>query len=281
MDYYINGLVKSLADYLVYWAPLDADKKHFFLSPETHIVQTFWAYLICLGFIYASTFGTIEKPKWPAPRRPPTIIEKAIRTILTINIILQIIYKYLRGWRVLTYMLQPCHAASALYLYAMYSSNHKRATRVFQISLHYMFFTTLAIALPDLSQLHLPFEQANFWVQHYILLLVPLYLLAVQRFELAPTWALTSLSVGLGLLFHFLPQLVAGLLSGVNVNYMLWPPPGIPPWIANEHYRITLTLIFIPMGIATGYFLPKMVLKMQREEDIKYAHRVAKHNKSK
>jgi hypothetical protein len=51
-----------------------------------------------------------------------------------------------------------------------------------QIGLHYMFFTTLAIAVPDTTQLQLPFEVANFWIQHYVLLITPIWLLATRRF---------------------------------------------------------------------------------------------------
>lgn len=284
MEYFVAGLVKSLAEKLEYIRPLDSHEHHFYLPAETHVVEGFWTLLFSCIFIYASQFGGMKHTKWPAGRSPPTRLEKVIRTILTINLAAQVMYKTYRGWKVLTYMLQPCHAESALLLYVMYTSNHKMATRVFQISLHYMFFTTLAIAVPDLASLQLPFEQVNFWVQHYILVVVPIYLIAVRRFELSPSWGLTSLAIGFGMFFHFYVQAPAALLSGVNVNYMLWPPPGVPPIIANAHYRIILTFTFMLLATLTGYYLPKLVIRLQKEEMIhaqKHAQKVVRERKDK
>lgn len=168
----------------------------------------------------ASVFQHKENP-------PLNFIERILGFTLIVNIIAQLIYKTLRGWRVLSYMLQPCHVATVLMLYCFYTTNYKRAVVVFQVSLHYTFFTILAIAVPDLAQLHLPLEVTNFWIQHYAILIAPLYVLFFSnRFPLSPSVSTTLLAIGFGGLFHYLFQLPAGMVTGINVNYMLWPPPG-------------------------------------------------------
>jgi hypothetical protein len=204
-------------------------------------------------------------------KNPPlNWIEHIFGTTLIINYLAQIIYKTIRGWRVLSYLLQPCHAETLLLLFCLYSSNYKWAATTFQISLHYTFFTILAIAVPDLTQLHLPLEVLNFWVQHYALLFTPLYLLVFSdRFPLTPSIPTSLLAIGLGGLFHFALQLPAGIVTGVNVNYMLWPPPGVPPAFAEKNYRQTLTVAFIFLASVTGYFLPKIALLLQQKSQKK------------
>jgi len=258
------AIIAPVAQLLVYLKPEDASPKHFYIPPEEHVRQALGFFIFCFVTIYASKWGKIVTPKLSKPPPPLNLTEHLFRIVLTINLFAQVIYKSMRGWRVLTYMFQPCHAATLLYLYCLYTKDYTRATKAFQIGLHYMFFTALAIAVPDTSQLHLPFEVLNFWVQHYTLLLCPLYLLVNRRFILSPSWALTSYSVGMGMLFHFTFQLPAALLSGVNVNYMLWPPPGVPPIATKHNYRVLLSCVFVPLAIFTGYYLPKLVLRMQQ-----------------
>jgi len=206
-------IIAPLARVLVAVKPEDADPKHFYISPEEHVRQSIGFFLFCFVLIYASRWGKVVTSKLSKPSPPLNLLEHTFRVTLTINFILQLIYKTTRGWRILTYMLQPCHAATLVYLYCLYTKDYTRATKAFQIGLHYMFFTALAIAVPDTTQLHLPFEVANFWIQHYALLLCPLYLLVNRRFILSPSWALTSYSVGIGLLFHFATQWPAAILS--------------------------------------------------------------------
>eukprot|EP01111_Echinosteliopsis_oligospora_P007076 TRINITY_DN2166_c0_g1_i1.p1 TRINITY_DN2166_c0_g1~~TRINITY_DN2166_c0_g1_i1.p1 ORF type:complete len:281 (-),score=53.34 TRINITY_DN2166_c0_g1_i1:19-861(-) len=269
-----DNIFYTLSKLLHHLKPEDADEKHFFLSPERHIAEG----LLMAGFFSCLVYASVKGHKTPVEALttsdplPLNILENFFKYTLTINLLLQLVYKTMRGWRILSYMLQPCHAATALYLYCMYTSNHKRATKVFQIALHYMFFTALAIALPDTKQLILPFEIENFWIQHYVLLFTPLYLLISGRFELKPSWRLTAMAIGLGGYFHFLAQCPAGLLTGVNVNYMLWPPPGVPSSFATEHYRLMLTALFMMLATSTGYVLPRIANLLIHDRKKKHIH---------
>jgi len=261
----MEAVISKIADVLVTIQPDDASPQHFYVTPQHHIKETFWVNVVSFMLIYISTL--MKKAKITAYRKenpPLNYSEYSLRTVLTINLLLQVIYKAARGWRVLGYMLQPCHAVSAAYLYTLYTRDHRKATTVFNISLHYMFFTALAISVPDLSQLHLPFEVSNFWIQHYVLFFTPLYLLFSGRFPLAPSKPLFLFSIGLGLLFHYDLQLPVALLTGVNVNYMLWPPPGVPAIFTTTYYRVYLTQCFIFLAWVTGYVFPKFALWYQK-----------------
>jgi len=260
-------VIAKAASFLVAIKPLDAASTHFYLSPERHIVEGGLFVLFFTALVQCSRrMNHKSNAVYHQKENPPlNFIEHILGITLTINIIAQLIYKTLRGWRVLSYLLQPCHMATLLILYCLYTTNHQRAVVVFQISLHYTFFTILAIAVPDLSQLHLPLEVTNFWVQHWALVLAPLYLLFFSnRFPLSPSVPTTLLAIGFGGLFHFLAQLPAGMVTGVNVNYMLWPPPGVPPLYAGQNYRQVMTVTFIFLATVTGYLLPRIALALNK-----------------
>jgi len=262
----LDGGIAYAASLLLAVKPDDAHPTHFFLSAEQHVVEGGLMVLFFTALVHTSK-RMIKTPNvFHHKENPPlTLIEKILGFTLTVNILAQVIYKSVRGWKVLSYMLQPCHMATLLCLYCLYSKNYQRASTVFQISLHYAFFTILAIAVPDLAQLHLPFEVLNFWVQHYALVLTPLYLLFFSdRFPLSPSLSTTILAIGIGGIFHFGCQLPAGIVTGINVNYMLWPPPGVPTAFAGKNYRQLLTLGFMFLASVTGYFLPKLALLFHR-----------------
>eukprot|EP01112_Ceratiomyxa_fruticulosa_P023960 TRINITY_DN943_c0_g1_i1.p1 TRINITY_DN943_c0_g1~~TRINITY_DN943_c0_g1_i1.p1 ORF type:complete len:281 (+),score=39.16 TRINITY_DN943_c0_g1_i1:183-1025(+) len=246
-------VVEPLAGLLVMIQPTDSHEKHFFVKPHSHIFEFFVANLI---FITLTFWGIKPKSRSYAivQAKPLHPVEHILRFVLTINLILQVVYKTIRGWRVLGYMLQPCHVATTCYLYTLYTKDHNKAQRVFEISFHYMFFTILAILVPDLSQLQLPYEQTNFWVQHWFILLTPLCLLFyTKRFHLVPDFKNSLLAIGIGGLFHFDVQLPVALITGINVNYMLWPPPGLPSFASQPNYRYYLTAGIVTLAFLSGY----------------------------
>ena len=100
---------------------------------------------LILTNILVSKFGTITAP--PKRAAPPlSITEQLLRAVLTINLLLQLVYKSLRGWKVLTYMLQPCHAATAIYLYSLYTKDYRRGSQAFHI--HSMSLFPLSLSHP-------------------------------------------------------------------------------------------------------------------------------------
>jgi len=263
IDYFIDpfsNLITSLQ-------PPDAHANHFFLSPKQHVGDIILAHIFFGLCAYFGLSSEEEKRKTNNGNNKKTVskplhpVEHIFRVVLTLNIILQLIYKTLRGWRILGYMLQPCHITTCLYLFCLYTKNHHLGNRVFQLSIHYMFFTALALLVPDLNQLHLPFEQSNFWIQHWALLGAPLVMLLISRryHPMAPSFKNSLLAIGLGGLFHFDVQLPLAFLTGVNINYMLWPPPGVPSWMSNWMYRYYLCFALVLLAFLCGYFFVGLV----------------------
>jgi len=262
----LSKWVEHGAWFIDYIKPDDASELHFYVSPAQHVVEGLLMVIFYIALVQSSSRLARKPEKFRHTSNPPlTIVEKLFAGTLIINLLAQVVYKTIRGWRVLSYLLQPCHTTTFLFIYCLLSTNYPRASRVFQIALHYSFFTILAIAVPDLGQLRLPFEILNFWIQHYILLLTPLYLLFFStRFPLEPSVSTTLLALGLLGLFHYVLQLPVAMMTGVNVNYMLWPPPGVPTVYTGPYYRQAFTITFIILGTTMGYILPKLALLIQR-----------------
>jgi hypothetical protein len=66
------------------------------------------------------------------------------------------------------------------------------------------------------------------YVQHVVLAVAPLYLHWVEKFPLEQKthyWLIRAVIIAT--IFGWNIQLPVSLLSHVNVNYMLWPPPAL------------------------------------------------------
>jgi len=264
---HLDSCFDPLASFVESFAPSDATPKQWFLSPKQHIYQVIIANVV-FGLSWAvgmrlRASRQKEKKEQKLTYKPLSTIDHLYRIVLTCCIILQLVYKTIRGWRILGYMLQPCHMATLCYLYCLYTKNPQRGAAAFRISIHYLFFTVLALLVPDLTQLHLPFEVTNFYVQHIFLLLAPIHFLVSKRFPSDNiTMADTLIAIGVGGLFHFNVQLPAAILTGVNINYMLWPPPGLPPFVANKYFLLILSQFFVVLAWFSGCVVPRVIGKL-------------------
>ena len=64
-----------------------------------------------------------------------------------------------------------------LYLLASPAGKHSINMKLYRLTLHYSHGALTAILFPVTECLLLPFEVSTYWIQHYLLLIVPLYLL--------------------------------------------------------------------------------------------------------
>jgi len=248
--------------------------KFWYLSPKQHIIETIIANV---GFISLILVALYIRKKQNFPKCPGIDYEDdddddhaanniqnlpfwglVLRTLLSACFIITSYHKYM-GQK-LGYMLMPCHFATLCYLYSMYTTNYRRANTMFNIAIHFMFFTVLALALPDFTHFSLFGEVFNFWAHHWILLIVPLYLLVSGHYIIDQRDSYYFLlAVGLGGLVHFDIQAPAGFLSGLNVNYLFWPPPKSP--FKGQYFRWYLTVALVLCAWISGTLLPKFLAK--------------------
>ena len=79
--------------------------------------------------------------------------------------------------------------------------------------MHTMCGCLLAILFPVTNTRHLPFQLESYYVHHFLIYLLPLYMLATNMYTMEPlndlTWV--SFTTGVNFLYHFL------VLQGVGM----------------------------------------------------------------
>jgi len=102
---------------------------------------------------------------------------------------------------------------------------------------------TFALAVPDTKDCDFFLQKPVFWVQHLALFFAPMILLWNGRWPvLESDWVLFFASATCyAAIGHYNLQMISGILSGINVNYTITPPPGLPS-LTRSPYLTTLYL---------------------------------------
>ncbi len=82
----------------------------------------------------------------------------------------------------LIFLLNPCHVTSLvqIYLLAMPSDYFGWHDGLYKTMLHFLHGPMAAILFPVTEALKLPFEKEIYWIQHVLIVLVPLYFILVN-----------------------------------------------------------------------------------------------------
>lgn len=262
-ELYQSPIVKDLAKFITSVAsknPPRTTPNMWYLSAEQHAFEFILFNLIYgVGLIYTLWAGRNRKSATPKDEiQELPFLLKVERAILTICFIVTFIHK-LNGNKI-QMILMPCHVATSCYLYCLWTPNKARAESMFNISVHYMFFTWLAMLFPDYTGLDQAGEILNFWVHHWILFIIPFHLLFVRHYHIDYSGAYYyRLAAFLGGLLHYDIYVPLDLLSGQNVGYMLCPPPKSP--FQGPYFRYMHAGVLLIMGILCGFFLTKIVVK--------------------
>jgi len=201
------------------------------------------------------------------PQKPVTKVElnnlplplKIMRLVLIICLSVTIGHKFYGEKMAL--MLMPCHVVTAFYLFSLFHPDKSYAEAAFNISVHYQFFTWLALLLPDHAGLNQRGEILNFWIHHWILVFIPLYIIIFHHFEMNKKGHYYfQLAICIAGLIHYDFMLLVGLFTGHNVGYMIYPPsksPGKGPF-----FRVMHMLFLVFMGYIGGYIVPQILLSI-------------------
>lgn len=127
----------------------------------------------------------------------------------------------------LIFLLQPCHMNMMLLIFIteILDRDSKLAHIVFNIILHISWGTLMAIVFPDLRGYDQYLELECFWVEHILLLIIPLYCIYSERFiVMEPSSSLALVSFFIIGLYHSFILSALALIYGKNLNYVLSPP---------------------------------------------------------
>lgn len=246
---------------------------HWYLTPERHVIEFITATAVSLLVIriilsklpaYPESNNNEKSDKSPSFLRPPL----PLRIITAIFCAMNIFYKS-NGYPGKIYFLSmPCHVNWAMALILCFYPNLSShvSNILCQIWIGMTGLTITAIALPDLTDLTLPFEVPFFFLHHAVLLIYPLYYLASGKITLLPLppnndvinntnhnniqrqkqkesaiscflkWFILSCA---SFVFFYVTMITPlSIHTGLNLNYMLSPPPTPGSIIAGPNYRL-------------------------------------------
>ncbi|XP_039278869.1 transmembrane protein 164 [Nilaparvata lugens] len=123
-------------------------------------------------------------------------------------------------------------------IYLLAAKPSKTVAVVFRFQLNCMNGAILALAFPELDALNLPFETWIYWIQHTMMLVIPMYLLQQGGpFETEGLCDLSwcALSYVVLIVYHFVLLQALAMPAQVNLNHMLCPAVKDP--FKGPHYR--------------------------------------------
>lgn len=206
----------------------------FYLSPRRHVVEHFlFSLLFSLGFW--STYWHAMHPEGELvaflanqlPHVHAHGTDPVFLALLVFSLGLVVIHKYLRGGGGIFFLLQPCHISAVTLISILLAPPRAEWAHVaFNILLCAMWGSWMAILFPDLRDYKLPLEIENFWLEHALIVALPIWFIWTGRFLVFPhSIAFTSSAFLFNGAFHALVLHTVSLLSGYNLNYQLQPPP--------------------------------------------------------
>ncbi|KAI7889304.1 TMEM164 family-domain-containing protein [Mucor mucedo] len=164
------------------------------------------------------------------------------------------------------FLLQPCHVSAVILIVIMAWPNGMSQFTpqlLFNIYLHTLWGSILALVFPDLRDHDMLGEVFNFFLEHGLILLLPFYMLTTKRYVVLP------LNVDMALFSFFLyasyhsPLLHAvSLWSGYNINYTLVPPTLGFLIEAGNWYRLIMYSAAFLLMFVTRYVLVEPFIKV-------------------
>ncbi|KAI1315011.1 hypothetical protein EDD11_001396 [Mortierella claussenii] len=250
----------------------DTYKGTWYLSPRQHTIE-FMCYNILFFVLFRIGYHIFRKKgsAFYSPRLDQ--LSESIQTnVLSAHVMDRAVLTLLCGSYALTvyhkvfgdnfmYLLQPCHVNLLLLIFTMVGPRESKMTKMaFNSYLHYIWATIFALSFPDTTDNGLWLVIENFWLEHYLLLIVPVYLIYSGRFAVFPlSFSYAVLSYALFSLFHSFILTGFGLLTGHNLNYMLVPPNSPVMHGLGIYYRLAMYGVTFVLTLMSRYVLVEVM----------------------
>ncbi|ORY93119.1 transmembrane protein [Syncephalastrum racemosum] len=187
------------------------------------------------------------------PVPPQSWLERILLLTMIASFSITAIHKVLTG--TLLFLLQPCHASAVLLIVVMCwpARVYPFIPRLlFNVYLYTLWGAVLALVFPDLRDHDMFGEIFNFFLEHTLVLVLPLYLILTRRYVILPaSFSMALFSFFVYAAYHSPVLHVISLASGYNINYVLVPPALSFLIAAGVFYRYVMYLTaFLMMFLA-------------------------------
>ncbi|XP_071454248.1 transmembrane protein 164 [Hetaerina americana] len=140
--------------------------------------------------------------------------------------------------RTVIFLLNPCHVVTAVQIYLLAAEPSEKVTVIFRFHLYFLNGAILAFLFPNTESRILPCEASLYWIQHSMMLIVPIYLLCLKGVYNVEamrdiSWGIVGFSINM--VYHFAVLQPIAMVSNVNLNQLLCPAQ-LDPFRGN-YYR--------------------------------------------
>lgn len=197
------------------------------VSIANHIMESSFWILVCYATSHLFSLGRRLKDlrivaeiqlARPVNRSELRILDKAL-AIVHFAMYIQLIY-YKWNFSSLINLIQPCHVILLMEGIALFSDG-PLGIMITSLILPSLSGTFLALLFPDTTGLDQPFERQSYWIQHFLIILIPIYLL--QRSNGLAVKLCSKYTIGMGLwilgLLHFSFYEVSKATSSMSLNF--------------------------------------------------------------
>jgi len=194
----------------------------------------------------------------------PSITEKWKSSIVRAGLLYSMLITWAAevGYKLVTkqfiFVINPCHVLCVIHIYLLSNIHHQFIvfkTYLFRIHLFFLHGPLMAVIFPVTNTLFLPGEVATYWIEHILLLTIPIFLIKhysvpMKSFRELMNW--TLLSYGIWGMYNFVFLQPLAILTLGNLNSVLCPAITDP--FRGPHYRLYALVHQFIATIVSGVF---------------------------
>ncbi|OWF56703.1 transmembrane protein 164-like [Mizuhopecten yessoensis] len=188
------------------------------------ILESIFACVVA-GFMIYPSLMRLTLPKKVTPlEKTDRCGKRILLVVMCLTFGIELGFKLATGQMI--YTLNPCHIVTIIQIYCLAAPPTRSLTVIFRLHLHLLTGAPIALLFPVTNTRLLPFEVHTYYIQHTLMLVIPIYLLTIGGVYTAEpfrdvNWSF--IATGLQYIYHFIPLQLLAYVSLVNLNNMNCP----------------------------------------------------------
>lgn len=231
-----------------------------YITPERHVVESLlFTSVSILVFVFLQNDNNENGNTDKSGKRQQQQQKAPSKFMKLITLFMFTSQLYYKGRPKILEMLAPCNVlwclAMVLHFYPNLSAS--KSQNILQLFVTWVILPTAAIVNPDTSNCTAFGEITLFYVQHFMLIIVPIYYVLTQRLSVISESDEFERNIPSIMSFNMRQWLMGcafkitlyfpivsfvNIWSGMNINYMMSPPPG--DMVSGENFRL-VTIVYL------------------------------------